>query len=103
MDLVKGDHITLFFTEGEALQALQDYEGAKRGGVDLTDVKFLDRQAMLEVRVVFSTCPANHFHLSVSCRHMESTTLAFSSPLTISGLSNSFRPSTTSRPLLNRP
>ncbi len=50
---MKGDHITLFYTEEEALLALQDFEDAKMGGIDLKDVKFLDRQTVLEVCLVF--------------------------------------------------
>ncbi|KAF9445786.1 DAO-domain-containing protein [Macrolepiota fuliginosa MF-IS2] len=48
VDLVKGDHITLFFTEEEEKRALQDYKDAKEGGVDLDGVKFLDRTTMFE-------------------------------------------------------
>lgn len=54
VDLVKGDHITLFYTEEVARVALEDFERAKKSGLDLNDVKFLNRQTMFEVCAIFS-------------------------------------------------
>jgi hypothetical protein len=49
VDLVQGDHITLFFGDEEAQQAVQDYTDAQADGVDLKGVKFLSRDVVLEV------------------------------------------------------
>lgn len=51
VDLVQGDHITLFFEDEEAEQALQDFKDAQADGLDLKDVKFLDRDVVMEVWV----------------------------------------------------
>ncbi|EKM77231.1 hypothetical protein AGABI1DRAFT_43824 [Agaricus bisporus var. burnettii JB137-S8] len=48
VDLVQGDHITLFFEDEEARLALRDYKDAQAHGLDLTGVEFLDRGAMME-------------------------------------------------------
>lgn len=55
VDLVKGNHIMLLFTEEEAQLVRHDYESAKRGGLDLKEVKFLNRQTMFEVRIFSSS------------------------------------------------
>jgi hypothetical protein len=51
VDLVDGGHVMVFLEEEEARKALVDYKDAKRGGLELKDVTFLDQQTMLEVCV----------------------------------------------------
>lgn len=49
VDLVHGGHITVFNEDEEERKALVDYEDAQRGGLNLDDIEFLDRQTMLRV------------------------------------------------------
>jgi hypothetical protein len=49
VDLVSGGHVIVLLEEEEEKQALADYEDAKKGGLELHDVKFLDKQIMYEV------------------------------------------------------
>jgi hypothetical protein len=49
VDLVDGRHVTVFLEEEEERIARGDYEDAKRGGLELSGVEFLDRRTMSEV------------------------------------------------------
>jgi len=49
VDLVHGGHITVSNEDEEERKALVDYEDAQRGGLNLDDIEFLDRQTMLRV------------------------------------------------------
>lgn len=97
VDLVKGDHITLFLTEEEAQRALEDYRDAQEGGVNLKDVKFLDRETMLGVCAFLSdlTIALIKYSSLASYRRMELITPVSSFLPIIFGPSNSLRVFTT--------
>lgn len=51
LDLVSGGRNHLLFTDEEVAEADLDYATAKAAGVDLTDVEFLTKEHVEEVRV----------------------------------------------------
>lgn len=51
LDLVSGGRNHLLFTDEEVAEADLDYATAKAAGVDLTDVEFLTKEQVKEVRV----------------------------------------------------
>lgn len=50
IDLVEGGHVTLFFTDQEEQAARADAEAAKEAGIDMKNLKLLDKEKMLKVR-----------------------------------------------------
>jgi hypothetical protein len=49
VDLVGGGHITLFITEKEHAEALEDLKAAKKAGLPVDDVEWISREAMHKV------------------------------------------------------
>ena len=52
VDLVAGGNTTLWMTGEEAAHGQAAYDAAKAAGVDLSDVRLLSKEEMLEVRAV---------------------------------------------------